>query len=52
MVWQQADASLGGVYMLMAKAKVIPLMPIKLHWKQQLSGVPASVPGRTLRNWQ
>lgn len=32
----------GGVYMLMAKAKVIPLTPIKIHWKQQLSGIPVS----------
>lgn len=41
----------GGVYMLMAKAKVIPLTPIKLHWKQQLSGVQVSIPGGTsIRN--
>lgn len=38
----------GGVYMLMAKAKVIPLTPIKLHWKQQLTGVQVSIPGGPL----
>lgn len=41
----------GGVYMLMAKAKVTPLTPIKLHWKQELPGVPVSIPGPTVRNW-
>lgn len=41
---------LGGVYMLMAKAKVIPMTPIKLHWKQQLSGVQVSISGTSLRN--
>lgn len=41
----------GGVYMLMAKAKVIPLTPIKLHWQQQLSGIPiSSIPGSSVRN--
>ena len=30
---------LGGVYVLLARAKVIPLTPIKLKWKQQLSGI-------------
>lgn len=29
----------GGVYVLQARAKVIPLTPIKMHWKQELSGV-------------
>lgn len=41
----------GGVYMLMAKAKVTPLTPIKLHWKQQLSGLHVSIPGPSTRNW-
>jgi SAM-dependent methyltransferase len=39
----------GGIYMLMAKAKVIPLTPIKLHWKQQLSGIEVSFPGSSIR---
>lgn len=43
---------LGGVYMLMAKAKVIPMTPIKLHWKQQLYGVQVSTSGPSIRNWQ
>ncbi len=29
----------GGVYFLLARAKVVPLTPIKLRWKQHLSGV-------------
>lgn len=37
----------GGIYMLMAQAKVTPLTPIKLHWKQQLSGLRISIPGPT-----
>lgn len=41
----------GGVYMLLAKAKVVPLTPIKLHWQQQLSGVQVSIPGPSVRNW-
>jgi SAM-dependent methyltransferase len=34
--------ALGGVYILLARAKVIPLTPIKLKWKQQLSGIRIS----------
>ncbi|OGT38812.1 MAG: hypothetical protein A3F12_04675 [Gammaproteobacteria bacterium RIFCSPHIGHO2_12_FULL_38_14] len=29
----------GGIYLLFARAKVIPLTPIKLKWKQQLSQI-------------
>lgn len=32
----------GGVYMLIARAKVIPLTPIRLKWKQQLGGIQVS----------
>lgn len=32
----------GGVYVLLARAKVIPLTPIKLKWKQQLSNITIS----------
>ncbi len=32
----------GGAYMLLARAKVIPLTPIRLKWKQQLSGIGMS----------
>ncbi len=42
---------LGGVYVLFAKAKVIPLSPIRLRWKQkELSGIRASIPGPSTRN--
>lgn len=43
----------GGVYILIAKAKVVPLTPIKLSWKQKLSDVripPIGVPRPTTRN--
>jgi SAM-dependent methyltransferase len=32
----------GSAYILLARAKVIPLTPIKLKWKQQLSGIRIS----------
>ncbi len=41
----------GGVYVLIARAKVIPLTPIRLKWKQQLSGIRISttISGHTAR---
>ena len=45
--------SLGAIYVLIAKAKVVPLTPIKLSWKQKLSDVriPAiGIPRPTTRN--
>jgi len=44
----------GVVYVLMAQAKVIPLTPIRLRWKQSLSSIriPARIPGPTIRNSQ
>ena len=39
----------GGVYILKAKAKVIPLTPIRMHWKQELSGL--RLPAGTMRNF-
>lgn len=33
---------LGGEYILVARAKVIPLTPIRLKWKQKLSGIRVS----------
>lgn len=32
----------GGIYMLVARAKVIPLTPIRMKWKQQLSSIRIS----------
>lgn len=32
----------GGVYILLARAKVVPLTPIRLKWKQQLGGIRIS----------
>lgn len=43
-------APFGGVYILIAQAKTIPLIPIRLHWKQKLSALHATLPGPTLRD--
>jgi SAM-dependent methyltransferase len=40
----------GGVYALTAKAKVIPLTPIKLHWKQKPAVIPTTLPGPIMRD--
>jgi hypothetical protein len=42
----------GGVYIILATAKVVPLSPIKLSWKQSLTGVfaPLNIPESTMRN--
>lgn len=42
----------GAVYVLMARAKVVPLTPIRLRWKQSIASmrVPTSIPGPTARN--
>lgn len=40
----------GGIYMLMAQSKSIPLTPIKMRWQQQLSGVRATIPKPTIRS--
>lgn len=42
---------LGGVYILVARATVAPLTPIRLKWKQQLSGIRISstIPGNIAR---
>lgn len=37
----------GGIYALTAKAKMIPLTPIKLHWQQKLSPLSVILPGST-----
>jgi len=34
-------APFGGVYVLIGQAKVVPLIPIKLQWKQKFVGVPS-----------
>ena len=42
---------MGGIYMMVARAKVIPLTPIKMKWTQQLSGIRISttMPGHIAR---
>lgn len=49
-IGQKFFPSLGGVYVLVAKAKVIPLTPIKLKWKQTLPAVQI-IPRPTMRGW-
>jgi SAM-dependent methyltransferase len=41
----------GGAYILVARAKVIPLTPIRLKWKQHLSniGMPGTISGNIAR---
>lgn len=42
----------GGVYVLLARAKVIPLTPIRMKWKQRLSSginITTSIPGNIAR---
>ncbi|MEO8401415.1 MAG: class I SAM-dependent methyltransferase [Gammaproteobacteria bacterium] len=41
----------GGVYVLVAKAKVIPLTPIRLRWEQGLSSIRTAIPGPTMRDF-
>ena len=42
----------GAIYVLMARAKVVPLTPVRLRWKQSIASmrVPTSIPGPTIRN--
>lgn len=42
----------GGIYVLLARAKVIPLTPIRLKWKQKLSGIrlPTTISGNIARS--
>lgn len=43
--------SSGGVYILLARAKVVPLTPIRLKWKQKLNDIriTPSIPGNVAR---
>jgi SAM-dependent methyltransferase len=50
---RKSHLSCGGVYTLIAQAKVIPLTPIKLRWQQKLSDVKLTsivMPKPTARN--
>lgn len=41
----------GSIYLLVARAKVIPLTPIRMKWKQHIGGlrIPTSLTGHSLR---
>lgn len=41
-VGRAVTPKLGGVYILLARAKVVPLTPIRMKWKQQLNGIRIS----------
>jgi len=41
----------GGAYVLIARAKVVPLTPIRLRWQQNLSNVRVSIPGPSMRDF-
>ena len=41
----------GGVYALIAKAKVIPFTPIRMRWQQKLSGIHATIPRPSMREF-
>lgn len=41
----------GGIYGLVAKAKVIPLTPLKLQWKQKMPAVQVTIPRPSMREW-
>ncbi len=54
-VGRMTHLPMGGIYSLVAQAKVIPLTPIKLRWKQKLSDVKLTasiggIPKPTVRN--
>lgn len=48
----KSNAFFGGIYVITAKAKHIPLIPIKLHWKQTLSQLSVTTLGPTMRELQ
>jgi SAM-dependent methyltransferase len=48
---QALHLPIGGLYALTAKAKVIPLTPIRMHWKQTLSPIHVTIPRPTLRDF-
>lgn len=44
--------SIGGIYTVVARAKLLPLTPIKMKWKQKLSGIaiPTAISGHIVRH--
>lgn len=51
-VGKKCFPTFGGIYILVARAKVIPLTPIRLKWKQPLSGIriSTSITGKIATN--
>lgn len=48
----KCNAFFGGIFVITAKAKIIPLTPIKLRWKQKLTTLSVTLPGSTMRDTQ
>ncbi len=42
----------GGVYLLIVKAKVTPLTPIRLRWQQSLPKIRVTLPGPTMQGYK
>lgn len=51
-VGRKCGGYFGGVYVLIAKAKVIPLTPIRMRWKQSLPGIRVTLPGPSMRHYR
>lgn len=50
---ENINALFGGIFVIIAKAKVTPLTPIKLHWQQKLSTLSVTMPRpTTMRDMQ
>ncbi len=41
----------GGVYIVVAQAKVVPLTPIRLRWEQTFSNIRMTIPGPSMRKF-
>jgi len=51
-VGKKIYAPFGGVYVLTARAKTVPLIPIRLRWKQKVSSaLHVPLPGPTVRDY-
>lgn len=42
---------LGGIYLLVAKKRVIPMTPVKIQWQKRRHMLASGVAGNTTRNW-
>jgi len=49
---QRCHLPCGAIYVLMARAKVVPLTPLRMRWKHSIAAMrmPTTIPGPTVRN--